>query len=153
MKAMSSAGSFRGEGSFGAWLRQIARNTLVDWHGEKARLHIPVASVPDHHIEDDPATATALANEERILIREVVDELPEAQREVVQLRYWKDLTIDEIARFTGRTRGAIRVLLHRARQSLRRRLNAKEVTALLGATGAAASVAFLTVHRHRRRRP
>lgn len=151
VKALRAADSFRGEGSYRGWLHQIARNTLANWQAEKARLQIPVATVPDNSVEDDSPSVTTLANEERDFIREVVEELPEAQREVVHLRYWKDLTIEEIARFTGRTTGAIRVLLHRARQSLRRRLNAKDLTAILGATGAATSIAIYSVQRHRKR--
>ncbi len=150
IKALTAADSFRGEGSYRGWLYQIARNTLLNWQGEKARLQIPVATIPDHSVEEDSPTVVTLANEERDLIRETLEELPEAQREVVHLRYWKDLTIEEIARLTGRTTGAIRVLLHRSKRFLRQRLNAKDLTAILGA-GGAASIALYSVHRHRKR--
>ncbi len=150
LKALTSIESYRAEGTHRAWLFQIARNSLANWRLEKARLQIPVENLPDAPGSEDAPTVTALAREEQTLIWDTVAELPEAQREIVRLRYWKDLTIEEIARVTGRTSGSIRALLHRSRQSMAERLNAKDVTVILGATGAA-SLALYSVHRQRRR--
>lgn len=152
LKAFSSGDSFRGEGSYQSWLFTIARNTLTNFRAERARTQIPVAEVPDGSDQEASPTAIALAQEERDIIWDVVAGLPDAQREVVRLRYLKDLSIDEIAKETGRTSGAIRVLLHRSKESLRKRLNAKDLTVILGATGAAAaSIAIYSVHRQRKR--
>lgn len=149
LKALTGGRSFRGEGTYRAWLFQIARNTLASWRAEKARLQIPVGDLPESSDGTDVPTVVALAQEEREILWDAVDDLPHAQREVVQLRYWKDLSIDEIARITGRTTGAIRVLLHRARRSIAERVSTKEMTVLLGATGAA-SIALYSARRQRR---
>lgn len=152
LKAFNGLQTFRGDGSHRAWLFQIARNTLTNWRLDKARLQIPVEDLPDPPDDAASPTVIALAREERDLIWDTVADLPAAQREVVRLRYWKDLTIDEIARATGRTTGAIRVLLHRSRRSMAARLNGKDLTVILGATGAAASIAIYSAHRQRRQR-
>lgn len=152
-KALKAAASFRGQGTYRAWLYQIARNTVTNWRGEKARLQVPVADLPDGTDDEDSPTVIALAREEGNLLWDAVDELSDAQREVIRLRYWKELPIDEIARRTGRSTGAIRVLLHRATRSLRARLSAKDVTAILGATTAAASIAMYSLRRQRRNNP
>lgn len=152
LKVLNNAGSFRGEGTYRAWLFQIARNTLANWSKDKSRFQIPVQDLPDPPDDTASPTIVALAQEERDLIWDTVDELPAAQREVVRLRYWKDLTIEEIARATGRTTGAIRVLLHRSRRSMASRLSAKDVTVILSATGAAASIALYSAHRQRRQK-
>ena len=151
LKALDSAYTYRADGSYRSWLYQIAHNTFLNWRSEKARQQIPVATVPDDTDDEDAPTIIALAREERDVIWETVSQLPQAQQEVVRLRYWKDLTIEEIARITGRTTGAIRVLLHRSKRSLRARLNGKDLTAILGATGAAASIAIYSVRRQRKR--
>lgn len=151
LKALNAARTFRGEGSHRSWLFQIARNTLIDWRSEKARMQIPVEEVPEETSAEDSPTVVALVREERDLLLDAVDELPEAQREVVRLRYWRDLTVDEIARVTGRTNGSIRVLLHRSKRTMARRLSAKDMSVILGATGAAASLAIYSARRQRRR--
>jgi RNA polymerase sigma factor (sigma-70 family) len=148
-KAFVAASSYRGDGSYKSWIFQIARNTAVTWRSRRTRLEIPVEHLPvELHVEDLPVSAT-LAGEERDLVLETVAELPAAQREVVRLRYYKDLTVEEIARITRRSTGAVRQLLHRARNRLRRRLSGKDLTALLGATGASA-LAVYSLRRHRR---
>lgn len=149
---LTNAGSFRGDGSYRAWLFQIARNTLTNWRLDKARLQIPIEELPEAPDEEASPTVVALAQEEREIILDTVAGLPEAQREVVRLRYWKDLTIDEISHVTGRTSGSIRALLHRSRRSMAARLNAKDMTVILGATGAAASVAIYSARRQRKQR-
>lgn len=151
-KALKAADTYRGQGTYRSWLFQIARNTLTNWRAEKARLQVPVADVPEESDDEDSPTVITLAQEEGDLLWDAVDELSDAQREVVRLRYWKELPIDEIARRTGRSPGAIRVLLHRSIRALRQRLNSKDVTAILGATGAAASIAMYSMRRQRRNR-
>jgi RNA polymerase sigma factor (sigma-70 family) len=47
-------------------------------------------------------------------------QLTPQQRAVVFLFYYADLSIAEVAQATGSSRVAVRVQLHRARQSLRR---------------------------------
>ena len=149
-KALSAGDTFRGRGSYRAWLYQIARNTLTNWRTEKARLQIPVADLPEDSDQEDSPSVITLAQEEQALLWDTVAELSDAQREVVRLRFWKELTIEEIASRTGRTTGAIRVLLHRSLRSLRKRLNGKDLSAILGATGAAASIAIYSIHRQRK---
>lgn len=68
--------------------------------------------------EADPATRLALAEDQARLI-ELVELLPEAQREVVRLRYQEDFSYQEIADITERSAGHVGVLLHKALQTLR----------------------------------
>lgn len=151
LKAFAASRGFRGEASVKSWLFTIARNTLNNHRAEKARLLVPVAEIPEGTVEDVP-TASVLAREETRELWEVVDDLPAAQQEVIRLRYVRELSIDEIARLTGKTAGAVRLLLHRSRTSLAKRLKGRDLTVLLGATGAAASIAIYSVHRQRKHR-
>jgi RNA polymerase sigma-70 factor (ECF subfamily) len=127
-RALSSASTFRNEGSYQSWLFRIAHNSIVSWRNSKSNGLIVMDHVPDSVDPDPSPIAKAITDEEGSLVRQKVEELPPAQREVVALRYLQDFTIEEIARVTRRTRGAVRILLHRARSRLRRDLEGKEAT-------------------------
>jgi RNA polymerase sigma-70 factor (ECF subfamily) len=127
-KALSSASTFRNEGSYQSWLFRIAHNAIASWRNSKRNGLIVMDHVPDSVDPEPSPIAKAITDEEGTLVRKKVEELPPAQREVVALRYLQDFSIEEIARVTRRTRGAVRILLHRARSRLRRDLEGKEAT-------------------------
>lgn len=56
-------------------------------------------------------------------IKTIVNELPEKQQQVFYLRYFKDCTSEEIEKITGIGAGNIRVLLTRARQTVKEQIN------------------------------
>ena len=121
-RAMSSAGSFRGDGSYKSWLFRIAHNSLVTWRRKQSSAPIAVEELPEH-VDPSPSPSTiAVDRAERQVVWSLVSTLPPTQREVLALRYLEDLEIGEIADITGKTRGAIRILLHRARNGLRHAL-------------------------------
>jgi RNA polymerase sigma-70 factor, ECF subfamily len=150
-RALAAAASYRGEGSYRAWIFQIARNTLSTWRTQNQQDRVNLEEIPDPHDDAPSAALLTVVDEERDLLWGTIASLPEAQREVVHLRYVKDLSIDEIARVTRRSSVAVRQLLHRARAGLRRRLRKRDVAALLGATGTSALLAIGYRH-HRRHR-
>ena len=142
-RALASADTYRGQGSYAAWLFRIAQNTIATWRTRRAtQLEAPLEWLPDRGDDESSPLTVALAEEERDALHDVVDDLPEAQREVIRLRYWMDLSIDEIATATRRSSTAVRQLLHRAKKRMKERLSAKDVTILLGATGASALAAY-----------
>ncbi|TME64715.1 MAG: sigma-70 family RNA polymerase sigma factor [Chloroflexi bacterium] len=83
---------------------------------------------PIRESADEVADATAapeaasLAREERDLIRAAVAQLPELYRSVIVLRYFNELSIDEIAAVTERPASTVGVQLLRGRTLLRRAL-------------------------------
>lgn len=126
-KAFSRASSFKGDGSYRAWIYRIARNSISSWRRASERGTIVVEEVPE---SVDPALSpagAAISKQERGFLWTTVAKLPPAQREVVALHYLKDLSIEEISSVTKRSSGAIRVLLHRARTKLRSVLDRGEV--------------------------
>ena len=101
-----------------SWVFTIAYRCLVDEHRRNrrqrllvGRLRAPVAA---------PSPAEPLDAD---LVRALAGLTPE-QREVVCLRFVADLSIDEVARITGRPCGAVKALQHRGLESLRARLAA-----------------------------
>ena len=75
---------------FAAWLFRIASNVIADrWRQEARESSDPPSDGPDPR---------ELENiERRVLLSQLVDRLPEAQRRVIQLRFVEEKSIREIA--------------------------------------------------------
>jgi RNA polymerase sigma factor (sigma-70 family) len=124
--AMLSLDRLRDDGRFGAWLVGIGLNTCramlkgVRPHG--ANPHGAVASYGVRG--SDPLTPyeVAEANEFAARVRSAIGELPRGQREAVTLFYLAGLTQAEAAAYLGIPPGAVKARLHKARASLRVRL-------------------------------
>ncbi len=67
-----------------------------------------------------------LHGEQKRLIREAVDELPQRLRAVVLLFYMEEQSIDQIARIMGIPVGTVKSRLYHARKVLQQRLKDKE---------------------------
>lgn len=125
-KALSAAPSFKAEGSYKAWLFKIAHNTLSTWR-TRSKKSVIVEELPDRP-DTKPCPATqAVIKDARGVVWESISRLPERQREAVVLHYIEDLSIAEVAQAMERSRGAVRILLHRARSRLRGLLEHNEI--------------------------
>jgi RNA polymerase sigma factor (sigma-70 family) len=101
---------------FGGWLRAIVVNV--------ARMTVRRRSAYDRALTrafTDPRR-TAGEDDTTGLVHEKVESLPPAEREVVLLHYVDGLSCEEIGALVGRSAGAVRVRLHRARARLRHEL-------------------------------
>lgn len=104
------------------WLLRIATNEAISYvrkRGRELRRRVDVdqaSSVADPQIAPD---AESLAREDRARIRAAVSLLPELYRVVVVLRYFNELSVEEIAQVTGRPASTVGVQLLRGRALLR----------------------------------
>ncbi len=107
-----------------ALLYKIARNLIIDHYRESSSKLSVSLDDEDNKIEvvdasQDPQEKLAdQANLE--LIKSKLPLLKEEYREIIVLRFVNDLTLDEIAEITHKTKGNVRVLLHRALSALRK---------------------------------
>lgn len=106
-----------------AFLYQIARNLVIDYYREKGR--VQVVSAEDTKIID-PRTnleASAVLMSDVAQVKEVLVELNDDYQNAIIWRYLDGLSIPEIAKLLDRTEEATRVLLHRALNALRAKMN------------------------------
>ncbi len=104
-----------------SWLFRVARNLLLNRRRDDERR--PKCSP----LENAEALGIGTgAQEDRAALREALEALAFADREVVLLRELGGLTYDEIAGVTGTTQDAVRSRLHRARLELRDALRSRE---------------------------
>lgn len=107
---------YRGEKSFLGWLYTIAGNVLIGYLRRKRGVQTPL----DEHIElVDPRGQERVSSAfERVFLLNAMSQLTEDQQQVITLKFFADLTNQEIASVIGRTEGAVKALQHRAIQSL-----------------------------------
>lgn len=105
--------SFRGsDAALRRWVFTIAHHRRVDEirrstrSPEELREEVPTHASTDEHDLVDPALIDAL------------DLLTDEQREVVVLRFVADLSIQEVARLTDRSRGSVKMLQARGLELL-----------------------------------
>jgi len=125
LAAWQGATKFRGESKVKTWLLAIARLKALNARRRKrptaAELHENIAGdapTPQHVIE---RYAT------RLSVREAIRELPDDQRETLELIFYHDLTGAEAAGLLGVAVGTVKSRLHRAKNTLRGILQRKEV--------------------------
>ncbi|MBA4181895.1 MAG: RNA polymerase subunit sigma-70 [Anaerolinea sp.] len=115
LRIIDNLGSFSFRGlPFGAWVFRIARNEVVSFvrrqkvRGVTAELHeaIPDTSA-DYALEIETQFTIAV-------VREATGKLPEAQRQVITLRFGAGLTVAETARALNKTENNVKVLQHKA---------------------------------------
>lgn len=95
-------------GKFNAWMIRIAHNAIMDWYRRQKTRQIidaeddfDIAAMSDSDLmetsrEDLLANAQVLSD-----VKMMIEYLPEAQREVVMMRYYENLSFKEIAEKTG----------------------------------------------------
>ncbi len=130
LKVMRSVGGFewrplpRGEGEeerspFRAWLFRIARNHVVS-HYRRMSSRPTAGEVPEW-IEDDRRGPQEMA-ELALTVEEVfaaVQDLPQAQREVILLRFGSGLSVAETAEALEKQQTNVKVLQHKGIKKLR----------------------------------
>lgn len=117
----SALGRYRpGETAAMAFVYGIARNKVVDAFRAAGRDHSdPTDSVPDAVSDWQAPEASAVLGTEVGELREMLEKLPSAHREVLVLRIALQFSAEETARTVGSTAGAVRVTQHRAMTKLK----------------------------------
>lgn len=108
---------------FSTWILSITSNYCIDLIRKRRALLLSI----DHPLPPHPALmsdradgpeAQAVAGETEALVQTLLDELPDDYRQTVVLRYWYDLSYQEIAEIMDTTVSAIKSRLFRARRQM-----------------------------------
>jgi RNA polymerase sigma-70 factor (ECF subfamily) len=137
VNAYASLGSFRGEANLATWLTRIVLNEALG----RRRRQRPVVGLEvldaeawrggpamseTHKLSSDADPERAVARRQvRQLIETAVDGLPESFRIVFVMRDVQELSIEETADVLGLPPATVKTRLHRARNQLRRALDAQ----------------------------
>ena len=130
MKAYRSRASYDPSRPIKHWLLRIAVNEAITIGRARTReraRHAPEAEAANVSDRTAMPEVETLARESRDGIRAAVAMLPDLYREVVVLRYFNELSVDEVAALLGRSSSTVGVQLLRGRQLLRKALEGRSV--------------------------
>jgi RNA polymerase sigma-70 factor (ECF subfamily) len=120
-----SAGSYRPDrGPAAPWLYAIARNAIVD--RLRTRLETP-AEVPDLATSEPGPSDRAESSFVSWRVHRALEELPDKEREVVELAYWSGLSQSEVAEFLHIPLGTVKTRTRSALSRLSGMLDGEEL--------------------------
>jgi RNA polymerase sigma-70 factor (ECF subfamily) len=100
-------GAYKEEGKFLSWVMRISHNLIIDFFRKSNRIPKFEASNDDYDIfqfikDSSPNAENILINEQIVNdLQKLILELPEDQKEVLNMRLYRDMSFKEIAEITG----------------------------------------------------
>jgi RNA polymerase sigma-70 factor, ECF subfamily len=126
LKLQRSIESYDGSIPFPRWLLRVAGNQCIDALRRRGRRVIVEvedgAAVVEVASSEPSPLGAVISTEERAQVRDTIARLPENYRVPLVLRYYSELSYDEIAQKLDLERNYVAALIFRAKQELRRRL-------------------------------
>ncbi|MBT9149586.1 MAG: sigma-70 family RNA polymerase sigma factor [Dehalococcoidia bacterium] len=120
LRALQSLDSYRGQREqMRAWLFKIAHNLVVDYLRKMSKrkdISINEIQIPDDKPTVEEVVETKLQIEE---LSKALKRLTPAQREVIGLRFFAELSSAETGKILGRSNGAVREMQRAAIETLR----------------------------------
>jgi len=115
--AWQNLDSFKGEARFESWLYRIAANKSLNFIKRESR------QTGDHDTASIPATDNVengmYRKELRRRVSDFMSRLPDQQKIVFELRFYKEMSFDEVARVTNKALGTVKTLYREAVKKLR----------------------------------
>lgn len=123
IRAYTRLESYKPEHKFSTWLLSITSNYCIDQIRKRRALLLSIDEplAPHPSLQSDQQMgpeAQAVAGQREDMVQGLLDELPDEYREAVVLRYWYEMSYDEIAEIQETTVSAIKSRLFRARRQL-----------------------------------
>lgn len=138
LKLFTNIAQFRHEASFGTWLyRLVVRTCLDDWRARRRFISFDFSSasqsqddgVDERYLMESRFSKRSLTQEERFSQHEISEEVKAAIKKLkpklritILLKYFEDLSYDEMARALGCSTGTVASRLNRGHKELARRL-------------------------------
>ncbi len=125
-KAFHNIDSFTPDFAFSTWLFKIATNNCIDFIRKKQTSPAPIEQLADDldnltvNIQSDlPDPEEALINDQKIaVLRDIVNQLKPSYRKLIELRYYKEYSYEEIASELNMPLGTVKAQLYRAKNLL-----------------------------------
>lgn len=114
-----SFAQFESGTNFIAWARKVAFHQILSYRREKKKEHLPleedVLEAISHEVEK---LASQGGDHRREALQTCLHKLPQEHRQLILLRYYEDLEVDQVASRIQSTTGAVYRALSRVRLAL-----------------------------------
>jgi RNA polymerase sigma-70 factor (ECF subfamily) len=130
VRAYTQLRTYKEAHRFSTWLLSIASHLSIDQLRRRRFLALPLENVPfldwiaDLAVGPEQAAVQGETSDE---MQGLLQQLPPKYRAVLILRYWHDLSYEEIASALRLTPALVKARLHRARELVARRMRAQGV--------------------------
>lgn len=133
MKAIDriNRGVYNEEGKFGPWISRMAHNMAID-HFRKQKRN-PTVILEDGspvfntmEFTEESIESIQIQQDNNIKLKELIEELPDAQKEVLIMRHYSGLSFQEIAEETGVSINTALGRMRYALINLRKKINQRD---------------------------
>ena len=114
IKVLGSISSYRGNGSLSTWLYRVATNEALQHLRRQTHLFQSIDSLGDTLTERLRAEATLHEDEAATIFQNALLTLPTQQRIAFNLRYYDELSYEDIAHITGKSINTLKTNYHYA---------------------------------------
>lgn len=115
MKAWNGLDGFRGDSQISTWLYRIATNeTLTFLANKRLRSQNSIDEVEEGLLQNLQADNYFNGNELQLKLQKAILTLPEKQRLVFNMKYFEDVTYDQMEAILGTSVGALKASYHYA---------------------------------------
>ena len=104
---------------FSSWLKSITYNACRSWL-RRQRPIVPLKSLEVVEYPSNSFEADIEKRELRTLLRQMIDKLPEEYRMVIELHYFEEQRVAQIADFLELPESTVKWRIHKAREILKR---------------------------------
>lgn len=124
IKAWSSLENFRGDSKLYTWLYRIATNEALNFLNKKRkRFFIPIYDVENELSEKLEADSLINGDEIQLKLQKAILKLPEKQRIVFNMKYFEEMSYEDISEVTGTSVGALKASYHWAVKKIEENLS------------------------------
>lgn len=116
--------------SLNTWIFSIARNHLIDYYRSKSRTDSHFEDGQELQITDEVTAgpeAAVIEMEQQEVIRDLLRQLPDTEREIIILKFWGGLKNIEIAAQLGISSSNVNVMVFRTLKKLKKYLDENKI--------------------------
>ncbi len=135
-KAFKNLHQYSPNYAFSTWLFKIASNNCIDFLRKKRGVTVSIENTQDNNDNDPPIKLKSgdpdpeqklIRIQKAILLRRIVHRLKPRYRTLVELRYFREFSYEEIAKELNLPLGTVKAQLFRAREMLFKMIESTEM--------------------------